>query len=226
MTLNPSAAPGWEILDFEQEEQEYLLYDSVVCERTDIGGFPIQFYIHLNPENADELYGEDPNEEFSPGYKSKIIYQPEEEIQMLGIFGMSGDETLRSVYIPKTIFKRDIESQFLKDYPDETEHEPVPGDTLRTLWNNIIYEIVDVGSEEKVFQAKKLVWEFIIKPYRHSEESDTADDMLFYDPDSSEFPEINGKFEKQELDVFGDNEFITKSASGIALDPDSSVYGY
>jgi hypothetical protein len=50
--------------------------------------------------------------------------------------------------------------------------------------------------------------------------------MLFYDPDSSEFPEINGKFEKQELDVFGDNEFITKSASGIALDPDSSVYGY
>jgi len=48
---------------------------------------------------------------------------------------------------------------------------PSPGDVIKTLWNNRNYEIVDVGAEQNVFMAKKLVWEFILRPYRFSEQS-------------------------------------------------------
>lgn len=226
MTLNPSAAPDWEILDLDMTEQEYTLFDSVICEKTDIGGFPIMYNIKLNPEEADELYGEDPNEEFTDGYRTKIIYQPEEEVQILGIFGMTSDETLQYVQIPKTIFIRDVQTPYLVDYPSETEYKPRIGDTVRTLWNNKIYEIAELGSEQNVFQGKKLIWEFILKPYRHSEESDSAEDMLFFDPDDADFPDINITTETKELSAFGDNDFITDAASGIALDPDSQIYGY
>lgn len=229
MTLSPSSAPGWEILDLDQEEQEYELFNSVICEKTDIGGFPILYYVKLNTDNldsVDELYGEDPNEAFSTGYRSKIIYEPQEELQILGVFGMTSDETLQYVQMPKTIFTRDIENAYLADYTDESELSPKVGDVIRTIWNNSIYEVVEFGAEQNVFQGKKLVWEFILKPYRHSEESDSADDMLFYEPDDSDFPDINEDTTTKETSAFGDNSFITEAASAISDEVDSSIYGF
>lgn len=229
MSLVPGSLPYWDLTEDIDTTQEYDLFDSVICEKTDIGGFPILYYVKLNTDDfdkVDELYGEDPNEEFSNAYRSKIIYEPQEEIQILGVFGMTSDETLQYVQIPKTIFTRDIENSYLTDYTDESELSPKVGDTIRTLWNNKTYEIVEFGAEQNVFQAKKLVWEFILRPYRHSEESDSSEDLLFYDPDESDFPDINEDTTTKELSAFGDNDFITKAASEISDDVDSSIYGY
>lgn len=49
--------------------------------------------------------------------------------------------------------------------------QPMPGDVIKTLWNNRNYEIVDIGAEESIFQARKLIWEFILRPFRFSEQS-------------------------------------------------------
>jgi len=54
---------------------------------------------------------------------------------------------------------------------------PMAGDVIKTLWNNRNYEIVDIGSEQSIFQGKKLVWEFILRPYRFSEQSDKAEEI-------------------------------------------------
>lgn len=54
---------------------------------------------------------------------------------------------------------------------------PMPGDVIKTLWNNRNYEIVDVGAEQNIFMAKKLVWEFILRPYRFSEQSLKAEEI-------------------------------------------------
>ena len=48
---------------------------------------------------------------------------------------------------------------------------PMPGDVIKTLWNNRNYEIVDTGAESNIFGAKKLIWEFILRPFRFSEQS-------------------------------------------------------
>ena len=227
MTLNPIQKPEWELVDFINDD-EHTLFDSVICEKTDIAGFPVLYYVKLNTDkdDVDELYGEDPTEEFSSEYRSKIIYEPEEDIQILGIFGMSSDDTLQYVQMPKTIFDRDIKSSYLSDYSNETELSPKVGDVIKVLWNNKTYEIAEFGAEQNVFQAKKLVWEFILKPYSHSEESDSADDLLFDEISESDFPDINIDTVSKELSAFGDNEYIEEEAEDIAEDVDSNVYGY
>ena len=48
---------------------------------------------------------------------------------------------------------------------------PMAGDVIKTLWNNRNYEIVDIGAEQSIFMGRKLVWEFILRPYRFSEQS-------------------------------------------------------
>lgn len=52
-----------------------------------------------------------------------------------------------------------------------SEIGPMAGDVIKTLWNNRNYEVVDIGAEESVFQGRKLVWEFILRPFRFSEQS-------------------------------------------------------
>lgn len=212
MTLQPSASPSWELLELDQEEQEYILFDSVASEFNDISGFPIDYYIKLNIEDADYLYGEDPNEEFSQPYRTKLVYEPSEEPEVLNVFGISSDDTLTYTQITKTVFHRDV-----------TDEVPKVGDVIQTLWNNKLYEIVEVGSEQKIFQGMKLIWEFIMKPYRHSEESDSAEEMLFNIPEDDEFPDINTTTESKELSAYGDNKDLEQEPDNS---PDSSIYGY
>lgn len=56
---------------------------------------------------------------------------------------------------------------------------PMPGDVIKTLWNNRNYELADVGAEQSVFMGKKLVWEFILRPYRFSEQSLKAEEIHY-----------------------------------------------
>ena len=48
---------------------------------------------------------------------------------------------------------------------------PMPGDVIKTLWNNRNYEIADTGRETNIWSGKKLIWEFILRPFRFSEQS-------------------------------------------------------
>lgn len=54
---------------------------------------------------------------------------------------------------------------------------PMAGDVIKTLWNNRNYEIVDTGAESNLFGAKKLIWEFILRPFRFSEQSLKAEEI-------------------------------------------------
>lgn len=201
MALNPKSPPYWDIFDDFGYNYETELFDSVSSEFNDISGFPIDYYIKLNTENADYLYGEDPNGEFSSPHRTKLIYEPTEEPQTLNVFGISSDDTLTYTQMTKTIFKRDV-----------TDEVPKVGDVIKTLWNNKLYEIVEVGSEQKIFQGMKLIWEFILRPYRHSEDSDSADEMLFVEPEEDEFPDINITTETRELSAYGNNKDIGKES--------------
>lgn len=223
MTLTPSASPAWELLDLDQTEQEYVLFDSVVCEKTDISGFPILYYVKVDLDESDYLYGEDQNEKFTEGYYTKFTYEPSEEVEILSAFGITSDDTLQYAQFPKTIFWRDVERNYLQEYIEETEIVPKVGDVVNTLWNNKLYQIVEVGSEQNIFQGKKLIWELILRPYKHSEESDSAEDMLFYEPSDKEFPDINKTTSTENLSAYGDNDNIDDESYD---DPDSSIFGY
>jgi len=207
--------PDWNLHN-TYNNPEHKLFDSLTTEFNSITGFPVYYYRLIDTGDADSLYGEYPNSKFSEPYSTKVVYTPSYEENLLDVFGFVGNDTLEFMYITKTLFSIDVSS---------TE-KPKPGDVIKALWNNKTYEITKVGSEQKIFQGKKMIWEFICKPYVHSEESDSADDMLNKVLTDVEFPEINITTETEELSAYGDNDDITDEASNISNDIDSAVYGY
>jgi hypothetical protein len=120
--------------------------------------------------------------------------------------------------ISKSIFSRDVSNTFI----------PKIGDVIKTLWNNKSYEIADVGSENKIFQGKKMIWEFICRPYRYSSQSESADDIIFDTPSEIDFPEINETTVSKPTSAYGENDYIEEESNKIEnyKDIDTSVYGY
>jgi hypothetical protein len=127
---------------------------------------------------------------------------------MINTFGMVSEEMIQYAAIPKTTFSRDVSASV----------NPRPGDVVKTLWNNRTYEIVDVHEESQIFQLKKLIWEFILKPYRFSDTSDSSRELS---------DDIDDTL-TQALTAYGDNEWIEEKSDSIDNydDVDESVYGY
>jgi hypothetical protein len=120
--------------------------------------------------------------------------------------------------ISKSIFSRDVSNTFI----------PKIGDVIKTLWNNKSYEIADVGSESKIFQGKKMIWEFICRPYRYSSQSESADDILFDTPSEIDFPEINETTTSKPISSYGENDYIEEESEKIESydNLDTTIYGF
>jgi hypothetical protein len=118
----------------------------------------------------------------------------------------------------KSIFTRDVSNIFI----------PKIGDVIKTLWNNKSYEIVDVGSESKIFQGKKMIWEFICRPYRYSSQSESADNILFDTPSEIDFPEINETTTSKPISSYGENDYIEEESEKIESydNLDTTIYGF
>jgi hypothetical protein len=178
-------------------------------EYTDIGGIKIIYYISSDDEfNMDRLYGESTETYYLSAGRSKVVYEPTEEPTITNSFGITSEESLQFAEIPKSTFSRDITGC---DYPK-------PGDAIKTLWNNRAYEVVDVSEETRIFQLKKLVYGFILKPFRFSEESNSAKEIS---------PDLDSTLSAPSS-AYGDNTFIEEQSDEIQNygSVDESIYGY
>lgn len=195
-----SAKPKWNMYDLDNNP-EHKLFEQYVVEANDIGGIAIEYYIRDESIPMDRLYGESTNTEYLGPYDTKVTYEPTEEVTSTTPFGIVSEDMIQFAFIPKYTFSRDVSGGY----------NPKPADVIKTPWNDQVYEIVDVGEEAKIFQLKKMVWEFILKPYRHSDQSVSAD-MTLSTP----------------LSAFGDNEFIEEESDSIDNyeDVDEGIYGY
>lgn len=163
-----TGTPLWQLYDVTDNNPEFCLYDSIVSEYTDIAGFPVMYY--RAKSRMDRLFGEDANQDYYSPVKTKLIYEPSEEPNIIDGLGIRSDETLQYASLPKSLFARDV------GLGNDTI-QPMAGDVIKTLWNNRNYEIVDIGAEQNIFMAKKLIWEFILRPFRFSEQSVKADEI-------------------------------------------------
>ena len=216
MSLDVNDKPQWELLTNEDDGTlEVKVFDSVISEFNDIAGFHIDYYVLEIGNTTDKIYGEDPQAKFSLPYRTKVLYDPTEENNILDVFGFSSDDTVQYAQISKSIFSRDVSNSF----------NPKIGDLVHTLWNNSKYEIVDIGSEQKIFQGNKMVWEFILKPYRYGYENKANEDIFLSVPD--EMPEMNDIFNNTlEGKIPSDNATIDKISDTLSDDIDIAFYGY
>jgi len=199
--------PKWEIYDIENNV-EHELFSEYIVEFTDISGIKIEYYIRNEDIVMDQLYGESVNTAYLDAKESKVIYEPTAEITMTTGFGINSDDSIQYASMPKFTFTRDVSAGY----------DPKPGDVIKTLWNNRAYEIADVGEEDRIFQLKKMIWDFILKPFRFSEQSDSAKDIS---------PDLDNTLTTP-ITAYGDNEYIEDKVddSGVYNDVDTSIYGF
>lgn len=207
---NKLIKPKWELYDVSNNP-EAELYEDYIVEFTDIAGIAIDYYVSMYDDiDADQLYGEPEyqNLYYHNPKRSKMIYEVTEEPKLISTFGMYSEDVLMFGMMPKFTFTRDVSAS----------RDPKPGDVIKTLWNDRAYEVVDVGAETHIFQLHKKVWEFVLKPYRFSEESDSAISIS---------PDLDSTLTNPSS-AYSDNEWIEDTSDDMESysNVDTSVYGY
>ncbi len=197
---------------------EHDLFESVITEFTDISGIVANYYIRDESREKDYLYGESPSTRYFGPYETRLVYEPLEEPTLTTGFGINSEEVISWTSIPKWTFTRDVSAGY----------HPKPGDAIITKWNNRAYEIADVHEEEKIFQLKKMIWGFVVRPYRFSDESDSARDISRFTRLPTD-PELVTDTTTEPLSAFGDNEDLEEESDDIfdyGPDYDTKIYGY
>ena len=169
------------------------------------------------------LYGENPATRFFGPYETKLIYEPTDEPTLTTGFGVNSEDVISWTSLPKWTFTRDVSAGY----------HPKPGDTLITTWNNRAYEIADVHEEDKIFQLKKMIWGFVLRPYRFSDESASARNIARFTREPTDNNNVNSHTDldttTEPLSAFGDNESLEDESDEIfdyGVDYDTSIYGY
>jgi hypothetical protein len=219
--------PKWELHDLNNNV-EHELYESLIVEFTDISGIEVDFYIRneTGQTEIDHIYGEPlyQNTFWNPPRRTKVIYEVTEEPTLTDMFGIVSEDQVQYAFQPKFTFSRDVSGSV----------NPKVGDVIKTIWNDRAYEVVDVGEEAHIFQLNKRVWEYILRPFRFSEQSDSARNISPFTFGPTE--EIDISLESTPLtaayahdnNTETENELIDKESNEIDnySDVDTSVYGF
>jgi hypothetical protein len=208
--INELIKPTWELYDLN-DNVEHDLFINYITEFVDISGIKIKYYIlDESKTQLDTLYGEaqQQNESYLGPFESKVVYDVTQEITLISSFGINSEDIVQYASMPKFTFSRDISASY----------HPKPGDVIQTEWNSFNYEVIDVHEESKIFQLGKMAWEFALRPYRFSSDTDSAKSIL---PDS-----VNTL--SNPLSAYGDNEWLEEESDKIHdySDTDKSIYGY
>lgn len=218
--------PKWQLHDLNNNI-EHELFESLIVEFTDISGIEIDYYIRNETgiTEMDHIYGEPlyQNTFWNPARRTKLLYDVTEEPTITNVFGITSEEQVQYASQPKFTFTRDVSAGY----------HPNVGDVIKTIWNDRAYEIVDVHEEEKVFQLKKFAWGYILKPFRFSEQSDSARNIT---PgtriptaiiDDTETTPLTAAYAHDD-NIETENELIEKESNALDNygDVDTSIYGY
>lgn len=196
--------PTWELYDVH-DNPEHQLFESAIMEFTDISGIKVKYYQRDDSIVYDTLYGEHPNTAYKPFKETKILYELLDEPNLWSSFGMYGGDVI-TAHIPRGTFYRDVNAN----------EAPKIGDAIHIAWYDLAdraFEVCHVDDDDKQFQLKKRVWILVLRPYRYSEQSESAAEI---------------SVTSKPISAYGDNTWIEEQST--ANDPyddvDTKIYGY
>lgn len=191
--------PRWSIYDI-CNNPEHDLAESLVTEYSDISGIEIDYYVRDDSIIYDTLYGEHTMTGYQTPKRTKIIYDVGEEPNLWNSWGMFGGD-ITTVQMPQLMFRRDVSYDFNPKIGDAISILWYPGNpgTTGSLIDGREFEIVHVDDDDKVFSLKKLIWILVLRPFRFSEQSQSAEDIT----------------ESHPLSAYGDNEWIISESEEI-----------
>lgn len=196
--------PKWNLYDIE-DNREHQLFQSVVMEFVDISGIEVDYYQRSDDNPYDTLYGEHTNTSYKTAKKVKILYEIMDEPNLWSSFGMYGGDVI-TAHLARATWYRDVSS---------TE-EPKIGDAIYVPWyipEPRTFEVCHVDNDDKAFQLHKFAWILVLRPYRFSEQSESAKELS-----TSSSP----------ISAYGDNTWIEEQSDVLDAyeDIDTKIYGY
>lgn len=192
------------------------LYRNLLAESFNIYGVPLTYYVVSFDTSYDVLFGEDNNRKIVRKFPINAVYELPKEVDTYAKFGLENLDQIE-MYVSKKHFtsasKYDTSGTTL--YPPETEtsainvypsYRPKPGDLLHSAYNDIYYEIVDVGEEDSMFLQAKHSWRFLTRVFKDEKLTLSA-------TTSGAMTEISAV--SNEDDIFEVNDFITNANETI-----------
>jgi hypothetical protein len=199
--------PKWNLHNIN-DNIEWDLFEDYIVEYNDISGIEVDYYIRDESVSQDRLYGEATNIRYLTAKRTKVFNETWEELQVTTGWGQYSEDLIQYASMPKFTFSRDVSGSYT----------PKIGDVIKFVWNSRSFEVVMIHEEEKLFQLGKLVYSFMLKPYRYSEQGDSAK-AISNDMDQTLTSPIT---------AYGDNDYIEEQSDEIYdyTDVDSTVYGF
>lgn len=203
--------PQWNLYNLT-DNPDHQLAESFVAEFTDITGITCTYYRRDPSVLPDQLYGETQDAEYLEGKETKIIYDVGDIPTVYSMFGMLATDSIVA-HIPQSIYRRDVDP----NTAPTSSTVPMVGDAIYIPYFNRSFEVMHVAEDDKIFLLKSLVWVLNLKPFRFSEESDSAADV------SADITTTTPS-----ITAFGDNDYIEEQSNTIDTysDVDSTIYGY
>jgi hypothetical protein len=211
--------------DLTAANQDHDLFENMIVERCDIYGMAVDYFIlnFAQADNpADPLYGENPNPVFIGPISTKVNCMPIPEDNIGDVFGIVNTEIPINITIPKYTFTRDTSAAVLSaGYTQDVFYEenraysePMAGDVMRFIFNDLVYEITSVCHSETVFLGKKLYWELKCKQYKITESPATS--------------AVDAITSAEPLSSWGDNQWIedNRTEDYAELPNLAEIYGY
>jgi hypothetical protein len=203
------AKPKWELYQIE-DNPEHALANSIAMEFNDVAGIKVDYYRRKASTPYDQLYGEFNAQNYEDAKTTKIVYEVGEEPNLWSNFGMVGGDVIVA-HIAMGVYHRDVDQTTFPSVGDIVHMPWMEADQFHT---DRVFEIAHVDHDDKVFQLKNLIWLLILKPFRYSEQSASADNIT----------------ETLPLTAYGDNEFVDEESPKIfdydAESIDKKFYGY
>jgi hypothetical protein len=195
---------AWE--DYNKDKNAYFhfdrdyakdreLYDLLSTEAINKNGTCLEYYTSTYSTSKEQIFGEDDDRRYRRKFSIMGYYELPKEVQMWTKWGIEGLDNFK-IHVTKRHFNTATSG-----------YTPKVGDLVRARYNNVFYEIIDVGEEEEMFLRQKHSWEFIVKPF--------IDTRVRLSADTSATMTILSAHTNQEDDLFDIKDVIDSEKTDV-----------
>lgn len=214
--ISPMPNSYFHFLENTDYDSDKDLYRNLQAEAFNIYGTPLMYYVVSYNTSYDLLFGEDNNRRIARKFPISARFELPKEEDAYAKFGLENLDNFEMHVNQKhftTASKYNTSGVGL--YPPETATsaisaytsvEPKVGDMLKSEYNDVFYEILTVHEEEEMFLQTKHAWKFIVRVFRDSNISLSADTSASMDSISA----VNNID-----DILEVNDYITSASEAV-----------
>ena len=207
--------------DNSSYDNDRMLYKDLNMEGLNIYGTPLTYYVVSYDTTYDPLFGEDDDRRIARKFPIKAQFQIPPELELYAGQGIEGLDNF-TMFVSKKHFEHfsqydNDSTMFPVAWPEDTSaysaYTPKAGDILKSEYNNLFYEVLDIGEEEEMFLQKKHTWIFTVRPFRDEHLSLSAST-------SATMTEISAHLGAD--DIMDHNDYITSAEEDVLYDPSAT----